>query len=136
MKIKIDNELVMPVREHSTDAGLDLKASHGGTVKAGGTATFGTGVRVELPKGTAGVLLPKSGLMTKRDILTFGVVDESYRGEVKVHVFNFGAEDYHIDAGQKITQMLVLNVRYEPVEVVDTLSEGDRGEAGFGSTGD
>lgn len=135
MKITVDNELVMPVREHSTDAGLDLKASHDGTVKAGGTATFGTGVRVELPKGTAGLLLPKSGLMTKRDILTFGVVDESYRGEVKVHVFNFGTEDYHIDAGQKITQMLVLDVRYEPVEAVDTLSDGDRGESGFGSTG-
>ena len=135
MKIKLDKGAYEPTRAFCTDAGLDLKASHDGTVKAGGTATFGTGVRVELPKGTAGVLLPRSGLMTKRDILTFGVVDETYRGEVKVHVFNFGAEDYHIDAGQKITQMLVLNVRYEPVEVVDTLSEGDRGEAGFGSTG-
>lgn len=54
MKIRLDKGAYEPTRAFCTDAGLDLKASHDGTVKAGGTATFGTGVRVELPKGTAG----------------------------------------------------------------------------------
>ena len=135
MRIKLDDGAFMPKREHKTDAGLDLRAMYGGCVKAGQAATFHTGVHVELPKGTAGVLLPKSGLMTKRDIVTFGVVDETYRGEIMVHVFNHGTEDYSINAGDKISQMLVLDVRYEPVEVVDELSEGERGCRGFGSTG-
>jgi len=135
MRIKLDEGAFEPVRAHSTDAGLDLRAMRGGLVRAGQAATFHTGVHVELPTGTAGVLLPKSGLMTNRDIITFGVVDESYRGEVLVHMFNLGGEDYSVRAGDKISQMLVVPVRYEAVEIVNELSDGERGDAGFGSTG-
>lgn len=135
MRIKLDEGAFEPVRAHSTDAGLDLRAMRGGLVRAGQAATFHTGVHVELPAGTAGVLLPKSGLMTNRDIITFGVVDESYRGEVLVHMFNLGCEDYSVRAGDKISQMLVVPVRYEAVEIVNELSDGERGDAGFGSTG-
>lgn len=124
-----------PTRAHETDAGLDLYAMHGGCVKAGQTATFHTGVRVELPEGTSGVILPKSGLMTKRDILTFGVIDEPYRGEIMIHMFNLGGTDYTINPGDKIGQMLVIPVRYEPVEIVEELSDTERGANGFGSTG-
>lgn len=135
MKIKLDDFSFEPVRAHETDAGLDLRAAHGGCVKAGQSATFHTGVHVELPEGTAGILLPKSGLMCKHDIITFGVVDQSYRGQIMVHVFNLGSNDYTILPGDKISQMLVIPVRYEPVEIVDELSDGDRGDSGFGSTG-
>ena len=124
-----------PVRAHEHDAGLDLHAMHGGVVKAQQSATFHTGVHVELPPGTTGVLLPKSGLMTKHDIITFGVLDEGYRGEILVHMFNFGRTDYNVNAGDKISQMLILPVLYEPVEVVEELNQGERGDAGFGSTG-
>lgn len=135
MRIKLDGGAFAPVRAHSTDAGLDLRAMHGGCVRAGQAATFRTGIHVELPEGTSGILLPKSGLMTKRDIITFGVVDESYRGEVLVRMFNLGDADYSVMAGDKISQMLVVPVRYELVEVVDELSDGERGNDGFGSTG-
>lgn len=135
MRIKLEEGAFEPVRAHATDAGLDLRAMKGGCVKAGQAATFHTGVHVELPKGTAGVLLPKSGLMTKKDIITFGVVDESYRGEVLVHMFNLGSDDYSVSAGDKLSQMLVVPVLYETVEIVDELSEGERGDSGFGSTG-
>ena len=135
MRIRLEKGAFAPVRAHATDAGLDLRAMFGGVVRAGQAATFHTGVHVELPEGTAGVLLPKSGLMTKRDIITFGVVDESYRGEVMVHMFNLSDVDYNVYAGDKISQMLVVPVRYEPVEIVDELSEGERGNNGFGSTG-
>ena len=124
-----------PSRAHSTDAGLDLYAMHGGIVRAHQAATFHTGVHVELPKGTAGVMLPKSGLMVNRDILTFGVIDESYRGEILVHAFNLGNDDYTVRAGDKLTQMLIIPVLYEQVEVVDELSYGERGVNGFGSSG-
>lgn len=124
-----------PVRAHEHDAGLDLHAMHGGVVKAKQSATFHTGVHVELPNGTAGVLLPKSGLMTKRDILTFGVVDCGYDGEILVHMFNLSNEDYCVRAGDKISQLLVVDVRYENVEIVDEIERGERGDNGFGSTG-
>ena len=135
MKVKLQDGAFAPTRAHETDAGLDLYAMHGGCVKAGQTATFHTGVHVELPKGTAGVLLPKSGLMVKRDILTFGLVDEGYDGEIMVHMFNFSDIDQTINAGDKISQIVVTEVVYEPVEIVDEISGGDRGADGFGSTG-
>ena len=133
MRVKLDKVIEngaekpvkAPVRAHEHDAGLDLHAMHGGVVKAQQSATFHTGVHVELPSGTTGVLLPKSGLMTKHDI----------RGEILVHMFNFGRTDYNVDAGDKISQMLILPVLYEPVEVVEELNQGERGDAGFGSTG-
>ena len=124
-----------PTRAFPTDAGLDIYAMHGGIVRAGQTATFNTGVHIQLPEGTAGVMLPKSGLMVGRDLLTFGVVDQGYTGEILVHVFNFGSEDYKFYAGDKLTQLVVFPVLYEPIEVADELDSGERGDAGFGSTG-
>ena len=135
MRIKLQEGAKSPTRAHSTDAGLDLYAMHGGCVRAGQTATFHTGVHVELPEGTAGVLLPKSGLMVKKDILTFGLVDEGYDGEIMVHMFNLGQTDQTIEAGDKISQMIVTAVLYEPVEIVDEINGGERGDGGFGSTG-
>ena len=135
MRVTLDEGAKVPTRTYSTDAGLDLYAMHSGIVRAGRTATFHTGVHIELPSGTAGVMLPRSGMMVKKDLLTFGVVDESYRGEILIHVFNQGAEDYFVHAGDKITQMLIIPVRYEPVEVVEHLSFGGRGSNGFGSSG-
>ena len=135
MRIKLDEGAIRPVRAHATDAGLDIFAMHDGIVRAHQAATFHTGVHIQLPEGTAGVMLPKSGLMVNRDILTFGVIDESYRGEILVHAFNLGSEDYTVRAGDKLTQMLVIPVLYELVEVVDELSDGERGNNGFGSSG-
>ena len=135
MKIKLDAGAKMPTRAHPTDAGLDLLAMNDGVVRAKGSATFRTGVHVELPEGTAGILLPKSGLMCNHNIITFGVVDEPYRGEIMIHMFNLGDKDYWVQAGDKISQMLVVGVRYEDIEVVDELSDSDRSDNGFGSTG-
>ena len=143
MKVKLDTYIEngqervakAPTRAHSKDAGLDLYAMHGGIVRAKQAATFHTGVHVELPDNTAGVLLPKSGLMTKHDLITFGVVDQGYWGEILVHIFNCGSDDYVVQPGDQISQMLVLPVQYPIIEVVDMLSGGERGERGFGSTG-
>ena len=135
MRVKCDLGAYSPTRAHPTVAGLDLRAKTSGIVRARNTWTFGTGVHVELPKNTVGILLPKSGLMTKHDIITFGVVDEPYRGEIMVHMINLSDQDYQVHAGDKISQLIVMPVRYEDVEVVDELSESDRGENGFGSSG-
>lgn len=135
MKIKLDEGARVPSRAHPQDAGLDLFALRSGWVRAKKSKTFETGVHVELPEGTTGILLPKSGLMCNNNIISFGVVDEPYRGEIKVHLFNLGDKNYWVEKGDKIGQMLVMNVRYENIEIVNELSETDRGESGFGSTG-
>lgn len=135
MKVTLDFDAFEPVRSHKTDAGLDLRASHGGVVPAHGAATFGTGVHVQLPPETAGMLMPRSGLMIKHNILTFGIIDESYRGEIRVQMFNLGDRDYIVKPGDRVTQMLVTPVLCEPIEIVNGLDYGIRGDAGFGSTG-
>lgn len=135
MKVKLELNAKAPTRAHDTDAGLDLYAMHGGIVRAHQAATFHTGVHVELPRGTAGILMPKSGMMTHHDLLTFGIVDEGYTGEILVHIFNCGGTDYSVSPGDKISQMLIVPVLYEPVEIVDSIRGGDRGENGFGSSG-
>jgi len=134
MNVKLDFDAYEPSRAHPTDAGLDLRAKHSGCVRAHQSMTFGTGVHVQLPKNTVGLLLPKSGLML-RDLLSFGVVDEGYRGEIKVHMFNHGENDYTVRPGDKVSQLVVVPVMYVPVELVDELQPGDRGDKGFGSTG-
>lgn len=135
MKIMLEEGAFTPTRAHKTDAGLDIYAIEDGVVKAGQSATFGTGVHVEIPRCTAGILLPKSGLMIRHDILTFGVIDDGYTGEIRVHVFNHGTTDYHIRRGDRISQLLIVTVMYESVEIVDELTPTDRGASGFGSTG-
>lgn len=135
MKIKLDKYAFMPVREHITDAGLDIRAIDDGLVRAKQSLLFHTGVHVQLPKGTAGLFVSKSGLMVKDDITSTGLVDEGYSGEVLVKLFNHGDKDYEVKRGDKIAQLVVMPVMYEPVEIVNSISGGIRGEAGFGSTG-
>lgn len=135
MKVKLDSGAKLPTRAFKTDAGLDLYAMNGGLVRAHQAATFHTGTYVQLPKGTAGILMPKSGMMVHHNLLTFGIVDEGYQGEVLVHIFNCGMDDYVVHAGDKVSQMLIVPVLYEPVEIVDEISGGDRGTSGFGSSG-
>lgn len=135
MKIKLDEGAFRPVREHRTDAGLDIRAMAGGIVRAGGATTFRTGVHIQLPPGTAGLFVSKSGLMMGHDITSTGLVDEGYSGEVLVRLFNHGNTDYQVEAGDKIGQIIVMPVMYEPVEIVNSIEGGERGGKGFGSTG-
>ena len=136
MKIKLDENAFMPTRAHSTDAGLDIRARDTQVVPAKESAIFHTGIHVVLPEGTAGILISKSGLNTKHDITSTGLIDESYRGEIVVKLYNHGGYDYTVEAGDKISQLVVVPVYYGLVEVVDELDhDTERGDAGFGSSG-
>lgn len=135
MRIRVEKGAFPPLRMHPTDAGLDIRAMYGGVVPAGKSAVFHTGVHVELPKNTAGLFVSKSGLMMKHDITSTGLVDESYSGEVLVKLFNHGDEDYHVNVGDKIGQLVVMPVFYTPIEIVNSIKEEGRGNNGFGSTG-
>ena len=136
MKIKLDKGAYEPIRAHETDAGLDLRAMEDQIVPAKESAVFRTGVHVKLPKGTAGVLMSKSGLNVKHDITSTGLIDEGYNGEILVKLYNHGEYDYKVKAGDKISQLVVVPVLYESVEIVDDLEqESVRGNNGFGSSG-
>lgn len=135
MRIKLDKGAFIPVREHDTDAGLDIRAMDFGVVRAQDSTVFRTGVHVELPPGTAGLFVSKSGLMMRHDITATGLIDEGFSGEILVKLFNHGREDYHVRAGDKIGQLVVMPVMYEPVQIVNTIEAGERGANGYGSTG-
>lgn len=92
-------------------------------------------MHVELPHGYAGLLVSKSGLNIKKDITTTGLIDEGFTGEIKVRVQNHSDHDYHIEAGDKVTQLVVFPVLYLHAKIVDEINGGNRGENGFGSTG-
>ena len=135
MKIVLDAGAYKPLRAHRTDAGLDIRAMDSKTVPAHGSAVFKTGVHVQLPTGTAGVMISKSGLNVKHDITSTGLIDEGYTGEIVVKLHNHGNYDYHVFAGDKISQLVIVPVLYEDVEIVDALDFSDRAGNGFGSSG-
>ena len=99
-----------------------------------------TGIAVALPAGTAGLVLPRSGLAANHGIGVVngpGLIDPTYRGEVKVVLINHGDSPFSAEAGDRIAQLLLVRFESPEVSVVDELppSGDDRGEGGFGSSG-
>lgn len=135
MKIKLDEGAWMLTRAHKTDAGLDIKAIGTQIVPAKESAVFHTGVHIQLPPHTAGLLVSKSSLNTKYDITSTGLIDEGYTGEIVVKLYNHGGFDYRVKGGDKISQLVIVPVIYADIELVDELEDSDRGNNGFGSSG-
>ncbi len=136
MKVKYDNGAHKIERAHKTDAGIDLKSMENKLVPAKSSAIFDTGVHVELPEGTCGVLMSKSGLNVNYGITSTGLIDEGYTGSIKVKLYNNSNDDYWVNDGDKITQLVVMPVLYADVEEVDEINlDTDRGDNGFGSSG-
>ena len=133
-----------PIRGHATDAGIDFFVPNNFgavTLEPGQDILIDAGIRVVVPKGYALIFKEKSGIATKRK-LTIGasVVDSDYRGNVHLHLFNNGTEIQSIEAGDKITQGLVVPIslcQTEEVsgEVYEEYCNTERGDGGFGSTG-
>ena len=135
MKVKLDEGAYAPTRAHETDAGLDLYSREKKILHAGECACFDTGVHIELPRGHCAMLVSKSGLNVRNDITSTGLIDEGYSGSIVVKLYNHGDRETLINSGDKISQLVIFPVRYEPVEIADEISAGARGDAGFGSTG-
>lgn len=135
MEIMLDNGAYMPSRGHKTDAGLDLRTPKAVTVPAYGSVAVDTGVHVALTHGCAGLLVSKSGLNVRHDVTSTGLIDDEYTGSIVVKLYNHGGEDYEFEAGDKVTQLVVIPVVCEPVEQVSAFRTTDRGDNGFGSTG-
>lgn len=135
MRIKLSRNAIMPTRAHPWDAGLDLYAMYDGFIRCNSHHTFDTGVHVEIPEGYVGYIKSKSGLMVNHGITTDGTIDSHYTGPIKVCLFNHGGSKYEVKAGDKIAQLVIHKCELPELEVVEELSETDRGDGGFGSTG-
>lgn len=135
MKIKLDEGAKMPTRQHKWDAGLDLYALEDGYIGCNQSRTFNTGVHVQIPEGCVGFIKSRSGLMVNHAIVTDGTIDAHYTGPIKVCLFNHGISRYEVKAGDKIAQLVICPCVLPQPELVDSLEETDRGNAGFGSTG-
>lgn len=135
MKVKLEQWAYEPTRAHDTDAGLDIKTPFHMTVFPKSSRVINTGIHVEIPKNCVGLLQSKSGLNVNDSILSTGVIDEGYTGEIKVKLYNHGRYPVEFNSGDKISQLIILPCRYEDVEIVDEIEGGDRGDKGFGSTG-
>ena len=126
---------MLPVRGSAGTAGYDLCAASNYVIPSRGKDTVDTGLAVALPSGTYARIAPRSGLAIRNFIdVGAGVVDSDYRGEIKVVLFNHSAEDFAVQAGDRIAQLILERIKTPQVKKVATLDDIDRGAHGFGST--
>ncbi|MBX7143061.1 MAG: dUTP diphosphatase [Oligoflexia bacterium] len=119
------------------DAGFDLRSACNITIPAGGQVLVPTGLHCAIPLGWVGIVKDRSSMASKRLYTHAGVIDASYRGEIKLVLSNAGSADFQVTAGLKIAQMLVLPhlEQAEAATSLEALGDTDRGSSGFGSTG-
>lgn len=142
MNIKIINKSNhdLPHYETNASAGMDLRANltEAVTLQPLGRAIIPTGLFIELPVGVEAQVRPRSGLAAKKGVTVLnapGTIDADYRGEVGVILINLGSEDFVVENGERIAQMVIAKHERADWNLVDNLSETARGEGGFGSTG-
>lgn len=124
-----------PAYARAGDAGLDLCSIETVTLEPGARYLFRTGIAVELPTGYVGLVWDRSGLGA-RGITSFGgVVDQTYRGEIKVTLFNSGTDAHTVRSGDRIAQMLIQPIVEASVTEATELTATERGTDGFGSSG-
>ena len=133
--MKDDEDAIVPTRGSRYAAGLDLYSIEDKVVPVGQQRIVSTGIRMALPPGTYGRIAPKSGLAANWSIhINAGVVDEDYRGVVKVLIHNLGRNVVNINKGEQIAQLIVEKIMKPDIKHVRSLDVTDRGEGGFGST--
>lgn len=142
MKIKVINKSThsLPVYETALSAGMDIKANLPGpvTLKPLERRLIPTGLYIALPEGYEAQIRPRSGLALKKGIGILnspGTIDADYRGEIGIILVNLSAEDFILNDGERIAQMVVARYEQAVWEEVDLLPQSDRGTGGFGHTG-
>lgn len=135
---KIKDNAIIPKYAHQGDAGVDLYSIEDYLLKPSERVLVSTGIKISIPKGYEAQIRPKSGLALNHGISivnTPGTIDADYRGEIGIITINLGKEDFKIEKGKKIAQMIFNKVEEAEFEEVEELENTTRGEGGFGSTG-
>lgn len=135
---KLNDNARLPAYGSAFAAGADLYACEGAQIPAGETVFIHTGIAIELPAGTVGLVYARSGMACKQDLAPankVGVIDCDYRGEVMVALHNHGKVARQVEAGDRIAQLVIAPYYTAAFLEAETLSDTVRGEGGFGSTG-
>jgi deoxyuridine 5'-triphosphate nucleotidohydrolase len=133
---RLSPNATLPARGSAGAAGYDIASAEATIVPAGARHLVSTGLSIALPAGVYGRVAPRSGLASKRSVdVGAGVVDQDYRGEVKVLLVNNGDGDLMVAVGDRIAQLILEKIEIADVVEVDELDATERGAGGFGSTG-
>ena len=138
MKVKLVNEYAqLPTRGSKDAAGLDLYCPFHIKVPADSQKKILLGISVEIPQGYMGLLVPRSSMSKTplRCANSVGIIDADYRGELSIAYENISCSDYTIFRGDRIAQLIIVPIAIVDVEEAQTLSETERGDGGYGSTG-
>lgn len=135
----LDKTLSMPEYAYPGDAGLDLKAAEDAVLAPFERKLISCGIALAIPRGYAGLVMPRSGLAAKHGISLVnspGLIDSDYRGEIKAIVINLDPhENFSIAHGDRIAQLVIVRVPVVDLEEAEELPETERGIGGFGSSG-
>lgn len=136
---RVHEKAILPTQGSEFAAGMDLYTCEDVTLGPNEYAMVGTGWQMEIPTGWFGAMYPRSGMSTKQGIVlrnTVGIIDSDYRGEVKIPLWNISDKEVKIEAGTRVAQLIIqpFFLGGVPTEVTN-LSDTERGEGGFGSTG-
>ncbi len=129
---------VIPEYAKAGDAGVDLRSTEEYTLKPGERTLVSTGLKIAVPVGYEAQIRPRSGLAYKHGISlvnTPGTIDAGYRGEIGVIIINHGQEEFVVEKGMRICQMVINKFEQASFEKVDELDETERGDGGFGHSG-
>ena len=129
---------LFPAKAHEDDAAFDLRARCDMVLIPGKSTLVPAGFKMELPVGFEAQIRPRSGLALKHDLMLTnspGTIDAGYRGEVGVIMYNAGKNDFAVSRGDRIAQMVICKLPEVVLSKVAELSDTDRGDGGFGSSG-
>jgi dUTP pyrophosphatase len=136
---RLRDDAQLPGQAYEADAGLDLAACDRIEIPPGGRAVVGTGLAVAIPRGHAGLVVPRSGLAARHGLGKVnapGLIDPGYRGEVKVILLNTDrTEPFVVEPGMRIAQLVIVELPAVELVEVDELPPSERGEGGLGSSG-
>ncbi|KAI5701183.1 deoxyuridine 5'-triphosphate nucleotidohydrolase isoform X5 [Diaphorina citri] len=133
---KVSENAFAPHKGSDKAAGYDLRSAYDYVVPARGKELIKTDISIELPPGCYGRIAPRSGLAWKNHIdVGAGVIDEDYRGNVGVVLFNHSDQDFKVNKGDRIAQLICQRIEYPVLQEVTNLNNTERGAGGFGSTG-
>lgn len=138
MKIKIKRlhpDAKLPSYAREGDVGMDMYAMETITIKPGEHYRFSHGFALEFPTGFAAIVKDKGSISNAGLHTMGGVFDAGFRGEYNTHLVNLGTEAYTVESGDKVAQLVIYPVEIAELEETDSLSESERGEGRFGSTG-
>jgi dUTP pyrophosphatase len=135
---KLHPDAIIPTKAHETDAGFDLYGHRTYTLldykPNYNPLIIETGIAIEFPVGKFGLIRERSSLALKGMKILGGIIDYGYNGEIKIIAYNFGSKSLRLEYGKAIAQLIILPFFSTKIEIVNELSESERGNKGFGSS--